>query len=141
MKQYYCRLCKGEKTSEHFFKDKYRPYRDFLDTACKNCRRLEYRERRLRNKETYLKKDKKYYENHKEEIAKKRVEWYSKNKHKASAHEKVKRAVYSGTLIKLPCGVCGNVKAQAHHEDYNKPLDVMWLCATHHRRQHLASFT
>lgn len=25
---------------------------------------------------------------------------------------------------------------QAHHEDYSKPIDVMWLCFRHHRERH-----
>jgi len=27
-------------------------------------------------------------------------------------------------------------KSQAHHGDYTKPLEVVWLCMTHHRQYH-----
>ena len=47
------------------------------------------------------------------------------------------RAVQNGELIKLPCEVCGRKKSEAHHCDYNKPLDVMWLCKRHHTEWHL----
>ncbi len=40
-------------------------------------------------------------------------------------------AIKTGVLIKQPCERCGN-KAQAHHEDYSKPLLVKWLCPKHH---------
>lgn len=36
------------------------------------------------------------------------------------------------TLIKLPCIKCGKKKVEAHHEDYSKPLEVLWLCKKHH---------
>jgi hypothetical protein len=42
-------------------------------------------------------------------------------------HEAVKR----GEIEYLPCEICGE-KAQAHHDDYSKPLDVRFLCRTHH---------
>lgn len=45
------------------------------------------------------------------------------------------KAIRRGELKRLPCEKCGE-KAQAHHPDYNKPLDVMWLCAEHHREWH-----
>lgn len=48
----------------------------------------------------------------------------------------VRRAVEAGTLVKNPCQVCGAAKVQGHHSDYTKPLDVMWLCQTHHRQLH-----
>jgi hypothetical protein len=47
-------------------------------------------------------------------------------------HVYVKR----GKVPRLPCEICGNVKAQAHHDDYSKPLQVRWLCDEHHRQHH-----
>ena len=43
------------------------------------------------------------------------------------------RAIRGGTLIKMPCEICGNPKAEKHHDDYSKPLEVRWLCMKHHR--------
>lgn len=42
-------------------------------------------------------------------------------------------AVRAGKLKRHPCELCGNTNAQAHHDDYSKPLDVRWLCPAHHR--------
>jgi hypothetical protein len=36
---------------------------------------------------------------------------------------------------KRPCEICGE-KAEAHHDDYDKPLEVRWLCFKHHREWH-----
>lgn len=44
----------------------------------------------------------------------------------------VNHAKRDGKLIPLPCEVCGNVKSEAHHRDYSKPLEVQWLCRKHH---------
>ena len=38
-------------------------------------------------------------------------------------------------LERQPCEVCGE-KAEAHHPDYSKPLDVRWLCKRHHMIEH-----
>jgi len=36
-----------------------------------------------------------------------------------------------------PCNVCGTtIKVDAHHEDYDKPLDVVWYCRQHHMDRH-----
>lgn len=40
-----------------------------------------------------------------------------------------------GKLIEQPCEVCGG-KAEMHHEDYDRPLDVRWLCRKHHMAEH-----
>lgn len=42
------------------------------------------------------------------------------------------RAVARGVIVKKPCH-CGEVKVEAHHPDYNKPLEVEWYCNPHHR--------
>lgn len=65
---------------------------------------------------------------------------------KQGARSAVKRAVKRGDLIPSEsCQACGKsqlrsdgVRAiQAHHEDYTKPLDVIWLCVKCHQIAHL----
>lgn len=67
--------------------------------------------------------------------------WRRANPNKYAAHIAVQRALTSGTLNKQPCEVCGaseadGVRIDAHHDDYRKPLNVRWLCRTHHSRLH-----
>ncbi len=47
----------------------------------------------------------------------------------------VRRAIERGELNRKPCELCGD-KAHAHHDNYNKPLVVRWLCPTHHTAYH-----
>jgi hypothetical protein len=54
----------------------------------------------------------------------------------ARAHGEVADALGRGALKREPCEVCG-ARAEAHHDDYSKPLEVRWLCRTHHRRWHV----
>jgi len=54
-----------------------------------------------------------------------------------AAHGAVKTAIRQGKLTRQPCRDCGtSERVQAHHEDYAKPLDVVWLCPKHHREAH-----
>jgi len=55
---------------------------------------------------------------------------------KKKASEMVNNAVRDGKIQRQPCEKCGNPKAQAHHDDYSKPLDVRWLCTAHHAEWH-----
>lgn len=64
------------------------------------------------------------------------LNWADRNPTKRHAHHMVNNAVRNGKLVKLPCSVCGNPKSEAHHEDYSKPLDVIWLCRKHHGELH-----
>jgi len=52
------------------------------------------------------------------------------------AREKVYAAIRSGRLERRPCEVCGDIKSESHHEDYDKPLEVNWLCRKHHIELH-----
>lgn len=57
---------------------------------------------------------------------------------KVAAHKAVYDAVKRGRL-KRPetCSICNSeCKPEAHHEDYARPLDVIWLCGDCHRGTH-----
>ena len=61
--------------------------------------------------------------------------YLDRNPIKHAAHIAVGNAIRNGRLLREPCEVCG-AKAQAHHDDYGRPLDVRWLCAAHHAEWH-----
>ena len=62
--------------------------------------------------------------------------YIKRNPIKRSATIAVGNAIRDGKLIKKCCEVCGNVESFAHHDDYNKPLLVRWLCDFHHKEWH-----
>ena len=62
--------------------------------------------------------------------------WGKRNPVKKAAMWAVSNAVRDGRLTRQQCEVCGKQQAQAHHDDYSKPLDVRWLCTTHHAEWH-----
>ena len=61
--------------------------------------------------------------------------WRQEFPNRRRAQGKVQHALRSGMLQKQPCWVCGE-KAVAHHPDYDRPLDVVWLCQPHHKQAH-----
>jgi hypothetical protein len=52
-----------------------------------------------------------------------------------AAHSAVAKAIAAGEMTREWCEVCG-AEAQAHHDDYSRPLDVRWLCPSHHKLWH-----
>ncbi len=56
---------------------------------------------------------------------------------KANARAYLNAYVNKGKIKKEPCVVCGEMeKVEAHHEDYDKPLEVIWYCRKHHIELH-----
>lgn len=64
------------------------------------------------------------------------VRWGRNNRHKRRAHLQLKRAIQKGLVERLPCSICGDPKSHGHHADYDKPLEVEWLCQKHHFSKH-----
>lgn len=56
-------------------------------------------------------------------------------KHKSRARAYANMYLRRGLIERKGCEVCGE-KAQMHHEDYNKPLRVRFLCSRHHQYLH-----
>ena len=60
------------------------------------------------------------------------------------AQHMVEKAIKKGVLIPQSCEICntkgafkdGRTSVQAHHDDYNKPLEVRWLCQQCHHEWH-----
>lgn len=62
--------------------------------------------------------------------------WRRANPTKYAAHLVVQQALTSGVLTKMSCEVCGIEKVDAHHDCYDEPLNVRWLCRRHHVKLH-----
>lgn len=52
------------------------------------------------------------------------------------ARAETREAIRIGAITRQPCEVCGDPKSEAHHPDYAKPLEIKWLCRTHHHQEH-----
>lgn len=62
--------------------------------------------------------------------------WKARNPQKARAHTAVKDAIRAGKMTRQPCSICRAPYAEAHHFDYTRPFDVIWLCPAHHEAHH-----
>lgn len=70
-------------------------------------------------------------------LAAQRQERLLRQRKQSRAHRLVGLAVKAGELVKKPCEVCGSQESEAHHDDYDQPLRVSWLCPKHHSGRHM----
>ena len=105
---------------------------------CKQCTKKDANNHRNNNLEKIRQYDKD--RSKKEHRIKAALEinrrWRSEDKKRAQSHNQVARAVKNGILNKEPCSICGDKKSMAHHESYDKPLEVVWYCQIHHKKRH-----
>lgn len=149
-----CAKCGNEypATTEYFYVD--RKTSDGLVSPCKNCRRISAAEYRQNNPEkisaikkaSVAKKPEKYKAS-KQAWAKANANKITQYAHearlrypnKAKARRVVTHAVRDGKLPPvntLLCVHCGNSANEYHHPDYSKPLDVIPLCVSCHKKVH-----
>lgn len=119
-----CPRCKKYKSSEFFHKSA-RRY-DGLQGKCKQCQNEMYRLRRATSESVR----KAYYE--------KSQRYIKKYPERQQARMFVSQALKEGVLIKKPCEVCFESKVHAHHPDWSEPLNVVWLCPSHHKAAHVS---
>lgn len=87
----------------------------------KSARKLAIRNCKIKNPERYAKYNAEY-----RKIA----------PHKAQARNLIALLLKEEKLSRGPCQICGEVKTEGHHSDYNYPDSVMWLCKDHHAAWH-----
>ena len=90
------------------------------------------RKRRATNPEKYKQKERDLYAKSKRRI----IELRRSNPKLIAARTAVNNSVRDKKLLREPCAICGEVKSEAHHTDYTKPLEVTWLCRLHHAAWH-----
>lgn len=134
-----CYSCKMYKPLTEFYVN--RSMKDGHLNICKVCRKKQVQERyyKSENRNKLKAYEKKRFQT--EERKLKALEYQRKhrqetNPEKYIARNAVNNAVRDGKLIKEPCEVCKDPNSQGHHTDYNKPLEVTWLCFRHHRKAH-----
>ena len=121
-----CFKCDVEKPLTEFYK--HPMMADGHLNKCKKCTRYDVRANRRLRIDYYVEYDRRRYREGRHNP--------NPDPFKERARLAVRNAVRRGKLTKAPCEVCGDPKSEAHHEDYTKPLDVIWLCRKHHRNAH-----
>lgn len=150
-----CSKCQIPFPSAAFSKDASRA--DGLQNKCKACRRNRYiahRREEILYAAAYIAKHadriyplkRAYNKANRKPVTPEMRQQYtmrhqSRHPEKVQARRLLRNAVKSGRIAKPgACSECLQAypKAQihGHHEDYSKPYDVTWLCATCHGRQH-----
>ena len=100
---------------------------------CKPCHRDEAKRSRRNHVEKWREYDR---ERGAHQTPEYQHEYRKRFPEKEKAKTAVNNAVRDGRLIKQPCEVCGAEYVHGHHNDYQKPLDVKWLCPIHHKQAH-----
>ena len=130
---------------------------DGVNTRCKECHKQKVRKNREEKSDYYREYDAIRYQNDprvkerhkryqstdrgKNSMRKARRKWINKKPEARAAHIILGNAVRDGRLEKpKECSCCGSIPKRrnmhAHHNDYAKPLDVIWLCSQCHHDQH-----
>jgi len=110
---------------------------DGFTSSCKSCLKSRDAIRYVKEREYRSLRRKEYMSTPEGKAAHSRATtaWKDKNAVRRAAHVILGNAVKNGKIKKQPCWVCGE-KAVAHHPDYDRPLDVVWLCQHHHKKTH-----
>lgn len=119
-----CKQCKNKDSKARIAEKSKDP--EWLIKEAKRCRE---RYRKNRNIGTF-----RNFKTSQSEIQKKHLKKYPQ---KALARQMLLNAVRAGILIRKPCEICQSKNSHGHHEDYFKPLEVVWLCSKHHGERHV----
>lgn len=130
-----CFKCLCEKPLEAFYK--HSMMADGHLNKCKECTKTDVKKHRQDQWESVRAYDRlRASQPHRVAKAKEiQARWKAQHPERRAAQLQVQYALRKGVLKKTPCMVCGE-RAESHHPDYSRPLDVVWLCPAHHKQAH-----
>jgi hypothetical protein len=130
-----CFKCGEKKNADEFYR--HPQMGDGRLGKCKECTKRDVAENYQGKRKYYAKYEKARFQKPERKAA--ALEYQRKRRARYPeiyrANNAVSNAIRCGRLVPEPCERCG-AKAQAHHEDYSRPLDVQWLCRLHHLQRH-----
>ena len=131
-----CKLCYKRLDVSEFYAFPKSP--DGLGYKCKECAKLAARNNYAKNRDRYAQYERERFQRpeRKALCIKYQQKRRQRSPEKYQARTAVQNALRDGLLVKGACAVCGSVETEAHHTDYAKPLEVIWLCRQHHLDQH-----
>jgi hypothetical protein len=136
-----CFKCGASKELEHFYK--HPMMADGHLNKCAECTKADTRAHRAERVEFYKAYDRaRAKEPHRVEARAaykpSTVRPPESDPAKRAARTAVSNAVRDGRLTRSPeCEVCTTIcNTQGHHDDYSKPLDVIWCCTACHALIH-----
>ena len=89
--------------------------------------------------EAVRERGRRYHQQHADQKNQYARSWRQAHPERVSAHSALNYAKRLGKVVAAEsCQMCGrsDLRLHAHHEDYSKPLDVVWLCNSCHGRRH-----
>lgn len=109
---------------------------DGLDAWCRVCHRMYGREWYANKRQYHLSRCRAYGSSAAGKATRRKAR--SKNIDKIRANAYMNNAIKDGRFARgTVCADCTAVGCmEGHHTDYNKPLDVVWLCTPCHRKRH-----
>ncbi len=131
-----CKKCSIEKRLKEFYR--HSMMADGHLNECKACTKARVLARRNENIDAVRAYDRlRGKEKHRIQNATEQTRaWRAQDKRRMAAHNAVARALRSGKLQKKPCERCESDSSYAHHDNYDKKLDVKWLCQPCHKERH-----
>lgn len=118
--------------------NKNRGSKDGLQNRCRECFSSYNRKRYAANREKFKADVKRYRAENPANELETRIKACERNPTQKNAYMAVAAAIRAGVIDKPDvCSGCGKHVSgkglDAHHHDYAKPLDVIWLCKKCHR--------
>jgi hypothetical protein len=146
-----CSRCSEVRPLTEFHADRRAP--DGKRSECKACTQASVKRWRESNSDAHRAADarykaglpgevkrawsRSYLQRHPDRRAEQRRRFRREHPDKARAHNALNKAVQEGRLQRpAACQWCGaGGRIEGSHRDYSRPLEVLWLCVSCHRRR------
>jgi hypothetical protein len=139
-----CKLCNQARSRKWKLANRERSLQRFKEyrAAHKKEHADQMRKWRKENRERAIETGFEYRENHRSELQLRSRKYRKANQEKEYAHGVIKNLLKFGKIQRPDtCSKCGSsLNIIAHHPDYSKPKDIIWICQSCHLAIHKGKY-